>query len=106
MCDWNARIGRSRVAERTHALNGQLVEGLAAMKGVRLHTPRDGGLRAGIACFDVEGMDPFEAAGRLNGKGVVATVTPYAERYVRFAPSILNLPSDVERALGAVRDLA
>lgn len=103
---FHARIGRSRIAERTHALNAQLAEGLASLKGVRLRTPRDGTLRAGIACFEVEGMDPFEAAGRLNAKGVVATVTPYAERYVRFAPSILNLPSDIERALSAVRDLA
>jgi selenocysteine lyase/cysteine desulfurase len=103
---FHSRIGRSRIAERTHALNGQLVEGLAATKGVRLHTPRDGSLRAGIACFSVEGMDPFEAAGRLNRRGVVATVTPYAQRYVRFAPSIRNLPSEIDKALAAVRELA
>lgn len=38
--------------------------------------------------------------------GVVATLTPYATRYLRFGPSIANSEDEVDRAVEAVRALA
>lgn len=96
-------IGKSRIAERTHALATQLKEGLAKMRRVRLRTPMDAARSAGIVCFDIEGMSPWSAVERLEAHGLVATVTPYATRHVRLGPSIRNTPEEVDRALRAVR---
>jgi isopenicillin-N epimerase len=73
---------------------------------VRLRTPREEGLFSGIACFTLERLDPFEAVARLREKGIVSTVTPYADRYVRLTPSIVNNPAEIDLALAAVRGLA
>jgi selenocysteine lyase/cysteine desulfurase len=101
--DFRQRIGRERVADRTHRLAAHLKHGLASIKRVRLITPTDGNLSAGIVCFTVDDRDPADVVGRLYAKArVVASITPYAARYVRFGPSMLNSPADVDRALHAV----
>jgi selenocysteine lyase/cysteine desulfurase len=100
------RIGKRRVRDRTHELAAQLKEGLAAMPRVRLITPRDERLSSGIVCCDIEGRSPFAAVSALLERGFVATVTPYAVEYLRFAPSIRNTPEEIDAALGAVRELA
>lgn len=100
------QIGRQRIAERTHALAGQLKEGLAAMRHVSLKTPLDAGLSAGLVCFDVTGSDPRQVVDRLREeRRIVASVTPYATSYVRFGPSILNDPDEVAQAVHAIRAL-
>jgi selenocysteine lyase/cysteine desulfurase len=103
---FHERIGKARVAARIHELNRQLKEGLAAMPRITLHTPPGDDLSAGIVCFEVAGMDPHEAVERLGTRRVIGSVTPYATRYVRLAPCILNSPEEVEAALRAVRGLA
>lgn len=99
-------IGKARIAERTHELARQLKQGLNTMKHVALQTPLADNLSAGIVCFNVDGMDPFTAVNRLHERHIVATVTPYAERYVRLAPSIRNSPAEIEAVLSEVRALA
>ena len=99
-------IGKPRVTERIHALNDQLKEGLAAMPGVLLHTPRSRDLSAGIVCFEVDGRPPHEVVRDLRQRGIVASVTPYATQYVRLAPSLLTSPEDVEKTLQSVRGLS
>jgi selenocysteine lyase/cysteine desulfurase len=104
--DFRRRIGRERAAARTHALARRLKEGLQEIKEVRLITPQGAGLSAGIVCFDLN-RDPDDVVARLYDRArVIATVTPYAARYLRFGPSILNSTSDVDRALRAVHALA
>ena len=99
-------IGKPRVTERIHALNDQLKEGLAAMRGVVLHTPATRELSAGIVCFEVDGHPPHQVVRDLRQRGIVASVTPYATHYVRLAPSLLNSSEDVEKTLEAVRALS
>jgi selenocysteine lyase/cysteine desulfurase len=97
------RIGRGRIAARTHALVQRLKAGLADVKGVRLVTPQSSTLSAGIVCFEVDGHDPFDFVQSLYARRrIVASVTPYSAPYVRFGPSILNTPSEVDRAVRAV----
>lgn len=98
-------IGKPRVASRTHALARQLKEGLARMPHVTLQTPMADRLSSGIVCFDVGGMGPFAAVARLRQRNVIATVTPYAVRHVRLAPSIRNSPAEVEAVLREVHAL-
>jgi isopenicillin-N epimerase len=99
-------LGRNRVAARIAELNGELRRELARMPGVRLHTPLESRLAAGIVCFEVEGLDPEAAVERLHAKRVLATASPYAVSYVRLAAGIMNSPEEVEEALRAVRALA
>jgi selenocysteine lyase/cysteine desulfurase len=97
------RIGRGRIAARTHVLAQRLKAGLAEVKGVRLVTPQSSALSAGIVCFEVEGHDPFDFVDRLYARArIVASVTPYSARYIRLGPSILNTTSEVDRAVRAV----
>jgi selenocysteine lyase/cysteine desulfurase len=103
---FQAAMGRGLVARRVSALASQLGDGLAAMRHVRLVTPRAGGLSAGIVCFDVDGQRPGKVVERLLEQRVAATVTPYAQEHVRLGTSIVTGPDDVERALRAVRALA
>ena len=103
--DVHRQLGRARVAERIHQLNTQCKDGLAAMKHVRLHTPRSPRLSSGLACFEVDGMTPDAAVARLLEQRVVASTSPYATPYVRLAPSLVNSPADVDAALAAVRSL-
>jgi len=104
--DFRRQIGRERAATRTHELASRLKDGLAAINGVRLITPMTPALSSGIVCFDVRGIDPGQIVdGLYRSARVVASVTPYARRYVRLGPSILNSPEDIDRAVRAVRAL-
>jgi selenocysteine lyase/cysteine desulfurase len=103
---FHRRIGKARIAARTHALNTRFKNGLARMRHVKLHTPRSGSLSAGLVCFEVAGLAPQEVVDRLLARGIVATVTPYAQPYARVAPSILNTPAEIDRTLRAIRALA
>src|SRR6185369_11515620 len=52
--EMHQKMGRARVAARVHELNDRIRTGLAGIKGVTLHTPRDPELSAGINCFEVK----------------------------------------------------
>jgi selenocysteine lyase/cysteine desulfurase len=64
-------------------------------------------LSAGLVCFEVGSRPPEEIVERLQREhGIVASVTPYASRYVRFGTSIVNSEDEVDAALAALRELA
>ena len=104
--DFHERIGRKRIAERTAALNTQCKEGLAKISGVKVFTPRDPALSAGIICFEVSGQRANETVHRLHGHKVVASSSPYKVSHARLAPSLVNDEREVEAALRAVREIA
>lgn len=98
-------IGKSRVTQRIYELNQQLKQGLAAMPHVTLHTPMSQDLSAGIVCFEVAGMSPRQVVEKLRQRGIVGSVTPYATKYARLAPSLLNSSREIEKTLGEIRSL-
>jgi selenocysteine lyase/cysteine desulfurase len=101
--NFRRKIGRVRAATRTHDLAQRLKNGLAEVRRVRLVTPQSSALSAGIVCFEIDGREPFDVVERLYARHrIVASVTPYANRYVRLGPSILNTPSEVDRVVRAV----
>lgn len=101
--EFHERIGKARIAARTHDLAGQLKEGLKRIPRVRVITPASSDLSSGIVCCQVEGRKPQAVVQSLRERKVVATTTPYATRYVRFAPSIRNTPEEVESVLRELR---
>lgn len=103
--DLHRQIGKARITARIHELNRQLKEGLAAMRYVRLRTPLDEDLSAGLVCFEVASLSAQGVVDGLRARGVIATVTPYATSYARLAPGLLNSPEEVDAVLAAVSAL-
>ena len=99
-------IGRERVEARIRGLASRLKARLAEVRGVRLRTPQSPGLSAGLVCFEVAGRDPGEVVAHLASRRIVGSVTPYALRYVRLGPGIVNTPEHVDAAVAAVASLA
>jgi selenocysteine lyase/cysteine desulfurase len=98
-------IGRERVEARIRGLATRLKSALAEIRGVRLRTPQSPGLSSGLVCFEVVGRDPSEVVSYLSSRRIVASVTPYAVRYVRLGPGIVNTPEHVDAAVRAIRRL-
>ena len=104
--EFHETIGKAQVAARTTELANQLKAGLALMPHVRLVTPRDPRLSAGIVAFDVHGVSAESAVGLLRRRRIIASAAPYAIQHVRLTPSIMNSPAEVDLALAEVRGLA
>ncbi|HTL21478.1 MAG TPA: aminotransferase class V-fold PLP-dependent enzyme [Steroidobacteraceae bacterium] len=104
--EFHRAIGRKRIAERIVALNSQCKEGLAGIPKVKVLTPRDPKLSAGIICFQIEGQTTDETVHRLLGHKVIGSSSPYKVSYPRLAPSLVNDETQVEAALRAVRAIA
>ncbi|HET9119566.1 MAG TPA: aminotransferase class V-fold PLP-dependent enzyme, partial [Solirubrobacterales bacterium] len=96
-------MGRARVATRVAELNGRIKDGLAGIRGVRLHTPRAPALSAGICCFEVDGKKPEDVVKALLAKKVIASTSPYANTYARLSAGIFNTEAEIDQALGALR---
>jgi selenocysteine lyase/cysteine desulfurase len=99
-------IGKARVQQRIHSLNAMAKEALAEMAHVRIHTPMNSSLSAGMICFEVAGYTPEQVVAHLGGKGIVASTSPYPVSYARLAPSIINNEDEVGHAVAAVGELA
>ncbi len=104
--EFHARIGRKRVADRIAALNTQCKEGLAKIPRVKLLTPRDPALSAGLIAFEVEGQSANETVHKLHARKVIASSSPYKISKARLAPTLVNDEREVEAALQAVRAIA
>jgi len=100
------QIGRARIAERIATLNTQIKEGLAAMPGVTLHTPRDPKLSAGICCFEIAEHKPEDIVKALLARKIVASNSPYAVTYARLSAGLMNTPEEIDKALVATRAVA
>jgi len=103
---FHQQIGRARIADRIATLNGRLKDGLAAMKHVTLHTPRDRTLSAGVNAFEVANRTPGEVVQTLLDHRIIASTSPYKPTYPRLAAGIMNTPEEVDEALEVVRSMA
>lgn len=103
---FHERIGRARVAARIRELNMHCKNALAAIPGVRVVTPLDPALSAGIVCFDVHGKSAEEVGAALVARRIVAGASPYQPSHARFAPSLVNTPEDVDAGVRAVAAIA
>ena len=99
------QIGKGRLMARTHELATALKRGLKELSHVRLITPLDDNLSAGIVSFDVVGYGARRAVEALRDKRVIASAAPYATTHIRLTPSITNNEADIEAALAAVAAL-
>ncbi len=101
--EFHESIGADRIAARTRELATQLKAGLAEIRGVRVVTPIEPELSSGLVCCEVSGIQAGEVVDRLHrDHGIVASVTPYRDQYVRFGTSIATTPDQVDQAITAL----
>ena len=100
------QLGKANVQERIHQLNTQTKEGLAKISGVKLYTPMSPELSAGLVCFDVDGVKQEAVVKRMHDKGIIMSSTPYRQSYARFAPSLINNESEIDRALAEIQAMS
>jgi selenocysteine lyase/cysteine desulfurase len=93
------KIGRTKIHQRTTHLNSLLKEGLAGLKHVKVFTPTDPALSAGINCFEVNGLSAVELVEKFHEKGIIASSSPYAISYARLTPCIINTEAEVEKSI-------
>ena len=98
-------IGRAAVVDRITEQATRLKEGLAAIDDVSVVTPMGPDLSAGIVCVDVEGVAPYGVVSTLRQAGYAVSIAPYPTPYVRFGPSIVTTPEQVDGLVAAVADL-
>jgi selenocysteine lyase/cysteine desulfurase len=105
---FHQRIGRAAVVQRTVDQATLLKEGLAAIGAdkVRVVTPLDPEVSAGIVCLDVANLPPGNGLLALRDQAIVASVTPYATSYLRLGPSLVTSPEEVDAAVEAIATLA
>ena len=97
--NFQLKIGKTKVSDRTHMLSTKLKEGLSTIKHIKLITPKEVALSAGINCFVVEGMKPEDVVKKLLSKNIVASASPYKLSYARLTPSIINSEEEVDSCL-------
>lgn len=66
--DFQNRIGKVRIERRIKTLAGRLKNGLAKIPGVKINTPTDPYLSAGLTAFALEGADPNKTVDFLREK--------------------------------------
>ncbi len=66
--NFNNRIGRRRIEKRIKVLSAYLKRELQKIPGVKLHTPLDPYLSAGLNAFSVEGVEPARIVDYLREK--------------------------------------
>ncbi len=103
--DFQLNIGKARVEERSHQLSTRLKEGLSKIGHIKLKTPTDPAISAGINCFEVDGMAPDVTVKKLLEKGIIASTTPYKTVYARLTPSIVNSEEEVDRVLATLEQI-
>ena len=98
--EWRTGLGADEVQARTRSLVASLKDGLSSVDGVEVVTPSDPELSSGLVCCSTDMVSPWDVVERLRkDHGVVATVTPYRDSFLRFGPSIANSEKDVEAAV-------
>jgi selenocysteine lyase/cysteine desulfurase len=103
---FHSAIGRSRIAARITEQATRLKEGLAGISSVRLVTPKDPAMSAGLVMCSIDAMAPQQAVETLRrDHSIVASVTPYNDPLLRFGPGIVTTPEQVDQVVKAVAEL-
>jgi len=66
--NFNSRIGKTRIERRIKALSARLKRELALIPGVKVHTPVDPYLSAGLTAFSMSGAEPEKLVDYLREK--------------------------------------
>jgi selenocysteine lyase/cysteine desulfurase len=98
-------IGRERIEERVTALALALRQGVQrAMPQSRFRSPADPGLSSGVVVFEIPGLDSAKAFAALYEDHMIGCAAMGSA--LRFSPNIYNLMAEVDKVIGALRQMA
>jgi selenocysteine lyase/cysteine desulfurase len=101
-------VGRGRIAAYGARLAWRLQEGLRALPGVTVLTPREAGMRASMTTFTLAGSSAdavFTALLKRHGLRC-RPVTEDGLQAVRVSAHLFNTAAEMDRVVAAVRELA
>jgi selenocysteine lyase/cysteine desulfurase len=99
-------IGKERVTARVQEQATRLKQGLAGISTVTMITPVAPELSAGLVVCSVAGGPIGNQLESLRADHkIIASATPYRDVYLRFGPSIVTSPEEVDRVIKAVAAL-
>lgn len=101
-------IGMGRVEARVRHLRGLLESGLREIPGVEVVTPADEELKAAMVSFSIEGVESGPLQRHLSAAANVRTrvIGEYDYGWMRLSTHVYNRPSEVERVLELLSDVA
>lgn len=97
-------IGPDRVEGRTRYLRRRLHESLADLPGIRIASPADDTLVAGMVSFQLSGIESLELQRRLGRAGNIRSrvVSEYDYGWMRLSPHIYNTEDELDRVVGLI----
>ncbi|HUK14982.1 MAG TPA: aminotransferase class V-fold PLP-dependent enzyme [Bryobacteraceae bacterium] len=102
--DFHFNLGPERVQKRIQQLGDQLREGLRKIPRIKIYSPDDNSMCAGITVYGVEGIGAQQLQDEMWKRG---RLRPRANTGgVRHCTHIFNSPEEIDRALSIVRTLA
>jgi selenocysteine lyase/cysteine desulfurase len=103
--DFHNSIGPARVQQRIKYLGDRLRDGLRGIQKVKLYTPSDPKLNAGITVYGVDGYNGAQLQDEMWKRD---RLRPRASAGIALRQSthIFNSPEEIDRTLRVVRDLA
>jgi isopenicillin-N epimerase len=101
---FQTRLGRTAVEQRARELAAQLLEGLAALPGVRVWTAPQPALHAAVVSFLPGSLDAGRLAAALYERDRVAITTRGGQDRsgLRVSPHFYNSPAEIDRLLAAL----
>jgi selenocysteine lyase/cysteine desulfurase len=102
--DFQSRIGRRAIEERSRSLGQALIAGLRRIDGVQLWTHPDPALSGAVVSFRPGTLDVSKLAGALyrNDRIGCATRGGSDRPGIRFSPHIYNTMAEVDRSVAAI----
>jgi selenocysteine lyase/cysteine desulfurase len=99
-------IGRDRIAARVRELRHRLRAGLAANPRVRIVSPEDDELCAGMVSFELDGVPSIELQRRLEQKANVRTrvIGEYDYGWMRLSAHIYNTTDEIDRVVQMIAE--
>jgi cysteine desulfurase family protein len=117
--DFVASRGVGRIREHEMELARRLMDGLAAIEGIRIVGPRDPARRIAVVSFTLEGVEPSEVAFRLDDEsGIMVrsglhcapsahrTLGTFPQGTVRASIGFFNTARDIDETVDAVASIA
>ena len=104
--DFHFEIGADRVYERIKFLGERLRSGLRKIDKVKIYSPDEEALCAGITVYNINGMTGIQLQDEFWSRGKMRPRASGEVFGVRHCTHIFNSPEEIDKALSIVQDLA
>jgi len=104
--DFHFEIGADRVYERIKFLGERLRSGLHKIDKVKIYSPDEEALCAGITVYNIDGMTGIQLQDEFWSRGKMRPRASGEVFGVRHCTHIFNSPEEIDSALSIVQDLA